>query len=122
MAQGAPHAFGTKIRACREERGWSQARLAGAVAGVNESYVSRIETGSSPPPSRDVVIALASALDLPILDLLVLAGRDVPADHVKPPKGTRPTVEAAIMSDPLLREVERQTLIRVYRSYVEGRQ
>ena len=54
-------AFGECLAAQRHARGLSQAKLAEA-AGIERSYVSRLEGGSR-APSRAMVLALAGALN-----------------------------------------------------------
>jgi transcriptional regulator with XRE-family HTH domain len=73
---GAAHArFGPLLKRLRSGRGMSQERLAGD-AEVSPRHVSFLETGKA-APSREMVLVLASALDLPLRDrnaLLVCAG------------------------------------------------
>lgn len=56
--------FGTLLRAWRRERGESQLSLA-LRAGVSARHLSFIETGRS-RPSREMVLLLGQALDLPL--------------------------------------------------------
>lgn len=73
-ASPAPR-FGALLRSLRAADGASQTRLA-ARAGVSLRHLSFLETGRS-LPSREMVLALADALDLPLRarnDLLVAAG------------------------------------------------
>jgi transcriptional regulator with XRE-family HTH domain len=72
-ARGAP--FGRLLRVWRSARGKSQLALAGD-AGVSTRHLSFVETGRS-SPSRDLVLVLAEALDVPLRDrnlLLEAAG------------------------------------------------
>lgn len=67
--------FGTLLSEARKERKYSQAKLA-AEAGVDGSYVSRIEDGSR-EPSRETVSMFCRVLDLAATDqnrLYVAAG------------------------------------------------
>jgi transcriptional regulator with XRE-family HTH domain len=67
--------FGRRLAELRAERGWSQGRLA-AAANVDQSFVSRLESGNR-LPERDTVLRLLDALDAPALDrehLLAAAG------------------------------------------------
>jgi transcriptional regulator with XRE-family HTH domain len=67
--------FGTQLRAWRSSRRISQEDLA-ARAGVSARHLSFVETGKS-NPSRELVVALAGALDIPLRDrnaLLAAAG------------------------------------------------
>lgn len=67
--------FGPLLRRARSSRGLSQERLA-RDAEVSPRHLSFLETGRA-APSREMVLVLASALDLPLRDrnaLLVAAG------------------------------------------------
>src|SRR5688572_26983950 len=71
MAEG----FGGQLRSWRTSRRMSQEQLA-ARAGVSPRHLSFVENGKS-NPSREVVLALAGALDVPLRDqnaLLAAAG------------------------------------------------
>src|SRR5687768_16761294 len=68
-------AFGGQLRSWRVSRRMSQEALA-ARAGVSSRHLSFVENGKS-NPSREVVLALAGALDVPLRDrnaLLAAAG------------------------------------------------
>ncbi|HEY5926486.1 MAG TPA: helix-turn-helix transcriptional regulator [Kofleriaceae bacterium] len=70
-----PDMFGGQLRAWRLSRRVSQEELAGR-AGVSPRHVSFVENGKS-QPSRDLVLALAGALDIPLRErntLLTAAG------------------------------------------------
>jgi transcriptional regulator with XRE-family HTH domain len=70
-----PSAFGHQLRRWRRLRGSSQLRLA-TEAGVSTRHLSFVETGRS-QPSRDMVLRLAEALDVPLRErntLLAAAG------------------------------------------------
>ncbi|MBI4282896.1 MAG: helix-turn-helix domain-containing protein, partial [Chloroflexi bacterium] len=54
--------FGTRLKELREQAGLSQRELADKV-GVNFSYLSKIESGATPPPSEKVILRLAEVLD-----------------------------------------------------------
>jgi len=72
---GSRHAFGPLLRAHRVTRALSQERLADR-AEVSPRHLSCLETGKA-GPSREMVLVLGSALDLPLRDrndLLVAAG------------------------------------------------
>lgn len=58
--------FGTQLRTHRQSRALSQERLADA-AEVSTRHLSCLETGRA-SPSREMVLVLASALDLPLRD------------------------------------------------------
>lgn len=84
--------FGAALRRLRVARGWSQERLAGD-AEVSTRHLSCLETGRA-SPSREMVLTLGSALDLPLRernDLLHAAGfapvypnTDYEADGLEP--------------------------------------
>lgn len=68
-------AFGVQLRAWRQTRHLSQEELA-ARAGVSTRHLSFVENGRS-QPSRELVLALAGALDVPLRErntLLTAAG------------------------------------------------
>jgi transcriptional regulator with XRE-family HTH domain len=67
--------FPAQLRWWRNRRGWSQLELAGR-AEVSQRHLSFLELGRA-APSRDMVIRLAAALDLPLRQqnaMLVAAG------------------------------------------------
>jgi transcriptional regulator with XRE-family HTH domain len=67
--------FGSHLRWWRKRRGLSQLDLAGA-AGTSQRHVSFLESGRS-QPSREMVLCLAAALDVPLRQqntLLLAAG------------------------------------------------
>jgi len=55
--------FASRLRWWRGRRGWSQLELAGR-AGISQRHLSFLELGRA-SPSRDMVIRLATTLDLP---------------------------------------------------------
>ena len=60
--------FGSVIRRLREERGWSQERLAG-LAELNRSYMGEIERATA-VPSLATASKLAHALEVPLSRLI----------------------------------------------------
>jgi transcriptional regulator with XRE-family HTH domain len=58
--------FGRLLAELRAARGWPQARLASA-AGLDQSFVSRLEAGSR-TPERETVLKLLDALEAPPLE------------------------------------------------------
>ncbi len=62
-----PHVLGSRLRAARLARGWTQTDLAGDVVSVG--YVSRLESGQR-RPNTAILEALASRLDIAIDELL----------------------------------------------------
>jgi transcriptional regulator with XRE-family HTH domain len=86
---------------------------------VSNAYLSQIERGLHQPSLR-VLQAIAEALNIPADTLLAEAGvRSGTA--AERPAGSRGGTEAAIRSDPDLTPEEREALLRIYRSFVEGR-
>lgn len=65
-------AFGRLLRDWRARRGMSQLRLA-TEAGVSPRHLSFVETGRS-QPSREMVLRLAEALDVPLRERNALLG------------------------------------------------
>lgn len=72
--------IGARVRLWRRRRGLSQSALAG-LAGVSQGYVSQIEAGLRGVDRRSTQIALASALDVSVADLL--GQTSDPADPVR---------------------------------------
>ncbi len=67
--------FASELRRWRQRRGWSQLDLAGR-ADISQRHVSFLELGRA-APSRDMVLRLASTLDVPLRQhnaLLIAAG------------------------------------------------
>jgi transcriptional regulator with XRE-family HTH domain len=85
---------------------------------VSNAYLSQIERGLHQPSLR-VLQAIAEALNIPADSLLAAAGLvpQSPDGAERPRTGT----EEAIRSDPDLTAEEREALLRIYRSFVEGR-
>jgi transcriptional regulator with XRE-family HTH domain len=71
--------FGPGLRWWRERRGWSQLELAGA-ADTSQRHLSFLESGRT-GPSREMVLRLAAALDVPLRqqNALMLAAGFAPA-------------------------------------------
>jgi transcriptional regulator with XRE-family HTH domain len=74
-----PSSFGSRLRWWRAHRGFSQLDLAGA-AGTSQRHVSFLESGRA-QPSREMVLRLAVALDVPLRqqNALLLAAGFAPA-------------------------------------------
>ncbi len=69
--------FGQRVRELRKTRGLTQRELAGK-AGISYAYVSKLETGSMPPPRHKVIASLAGILgatDTETDELFGLAGK-----------------------------------------------
>ena len=72
--------FGQYIRQRREELGSNNSkefslRKVATAAGVEPSYLSKIERGLQPPPGEGTIVALARVLDEDADVLLALAGK-----------------------------------------------
>src|SRR3954464_8364192 len=85
---------------------------------VSNAYLSQVERGLHHPSLR-VLQAIAEALNIPADALLAKAG--VGLDDAEGTLAGRGGTEAAIRSDPDLTSEEREALVRVYRSFVDGR-
>ncbi|WP_222264308.1 helix-turn-helix domain-containing protein [Modestobacter marinus] len=85
---------------------------------VSNAYLSQIERGLHQPSLR-VLQAIAKALNIPPDTLLAEAG--LLSKPAGPTAGPRNRTEEAIRSDPDLTAEERDALLRIYRSFVEGR-
>ncbi len=108
-------AFGEFVRAQRRLAQVSQRNLA-RMSGVSDSYLSQIERGNY-QPSPQVVKALARAFGLDPKQLYTMLGfMDGDEQDTRATSG----VEEAIRLDPRLDEAKKDTLIRVYRSFLSG--
>lgn len=88
--------IGTRIAYWRHRRGgMSQSALAG-LAGVSQAYISQVESGHKPVERRRTLVALASALQVTVADLL-----GAPGDPTDPARDTItaviPDIRAAII-------------------------
>ena len=64
-----PRRLKTVLRALREDRGFTMAKLAER-AKVPASYIANLETGKKSNPSLAVLKRLAKALGVPVTELL----------------------------------------------------
>src|SRR6266540_6904951 len=108
-------AFRQALRHTREERGWSQRRLAQEV-GVSHSAIASWERGSNLPESANVV-DLERALALEAGTLARLLGY-MPLETMR---REMTNVLDAIMADPELGQRERELLLTMYRELVRQR-
>jgi transcriptional regulator with XRE-family HTH domain len=72
--------FGRRLRELRRASGLSQRDLAGQ-AGVDFTYLSKLENDRMHPPSAETIAVLARVLQADVDELSVLAGK-VPTDVV----------------------------------------
>ena len=85
---------------------------------VSNAYLSQIERGLHQPSLR-VLQAIAAALHIPADTLMAHAGLgSEPSDDNDDRRGR---TEEAIRADADLKHDEREMLLRVYRSFLEGR-
>ena len=105
-------AFGEFVRAQRKLAQVSQRHLA-KMSGVSDSYLSQLERGNY-RPSPQVVKALAEAFRLEPRQLFMMLGfmDDDAAGSL--------SVEHAIQLDDRLTGDQKESLIRVYRSFIGG--
>lgn len=125
-------ALGAFIRAQRQLADLSLREMA-AMTRISNAYLSQVERGLH-QPSLSVLRAIAEGLGLTTEQLLAKAGwtraesPDGPA-HAPPadaPAGSATgtgttSTEDSIRADPRLTEAQREALLGVYRSFVEGR-
>jgi transcriptional regulator with XRE-family HTH domain len=104
--------LGSFIRAQRELANLSMRQLA-EIAKISNPYLSQVERGLY-KPSADVLKQIAGALHLSAETMYVQAGL---LDDTPAPEGSRDT-EAAIRLDPKLSVDQKDTLIRIYRSFL----
>ncbi|MGG1676886.1 helix-turn-helix domain-containing protein [Neobacillus sp. NRS-1170] len=65
--------FGDRLRRLRKEKGLTIRKLS-ELSGVAHSYLSQVETGKRGIPKVDTLEKIASGLNIPSVDLLMLAG------------------------------------------------
>ena len=70
----AKQAFGSKLKELRRKAGLTQQEIAAKV-GVDATYLSKIENGVMPPPSRGIIILLGEVLRTNKEELIALAGK-----------------------------------------------
>ncbi|MFC1897609.1 helix-turn-helix domain-containing protein [Chloroflexota bacterium] len=73
--------FGKSLRELRKRAGLTQRDLADKV-NISHTYLSKIESGAMPPPSKGILFKLADALSIDRDELLILA-RKIPSDIVE---------------------------------------
>jgi transcriptional regulator with XRE-family HTH domain len=93
--------FGEVLREKRRAAGMSQRQLA-ELAGVDFSYISKLENGRLPAPAADTTARLAACLGCPAEDLFA-AARKMPA-------GMSDTVTGAPAAIRFLQEASRMRL------------
>jgi transcriptional regulator with XRE-family HTH domain len=107
------HNLGAFIRAQRQLANLSLRQMAD-LAHVSNPYLSQLERGLHEPSVR-VLQSIGRALNLSAETLLAHAG--LAGDPVEPAAFD---TAAAIRRDPALSDEQKQALLSVYRSYVQG--
>ncbi|MBG7603203.1 MAG: helix-turn-helix transcriptional regulator [Actinobacteria bacterium] len=101
-------ALGDFIKSQRRLAELSQRELA-RLADLSDAYLSQLERGLHEPSVR-VLNGLADALNLPSDKMLRFLGRDQGNE--------KPSTEAAVATDPLLTDPQKQSMIDVYRAFL----
>ncbi len=104
----------------RREAAQQSIRDLSRIAGISNPYLSQIERGLR-KPSADILQQIAKALQISAETLYVQAGiLDGDAERFSEhnPVVKTDSVEAAIQGDAQLSGVQKETLLSVYRSYV----
>lgn len=111
--------FGEALRTVRREANISQRALADG-AGVDFSYISKLENGHLPAPAADTVVKICEVLGAPPERLLSLAGK-LPTD-VQEAVGSSPAAQQFMRDAQRLRitEVEWRQLSEDLRRLREG--
>ena len=104
--------FGEFIRSQRKLAEMSQRELA-KLADLSDAYLSQLERGLHEPSVR-VLNGLSDALNVPTERLLRFLGRRDDVDS----EAEEITTESAIMLDEALTDVQKQSLLDIYRSFV----
>ena len=110
-------ALGSFIRTQRKLADLSLRELA-ELTEVSNPYLSQLERGLHQPSVR-VLKSIANALNLSAETLLVQAGLLEDGEPDEQPAGS--SVEAAIRTDPVLSDDQKEALINVYRAMVGDR-
>lgn len=103
-------AFGEFIKSQRKLAELSQRELA-KLADLSDAYLSQLERGLHEPSVR-VLHGLSDALNVPTDRLLRFLG-ETPHDSAD-----EQTTESAILLDEQLTDVQKQSLLDIYRSFV----
>lgn len=101
----------------RRELAQQSIRDLSRIAGVSNPYLSQIERGLR-KPSAEILQQIARALHVSAETLYVRAGiLDSDSESAATVDPT-PSVEEAVLSDPHLTQEQKNTLLSVYRTYV----
>lgn len=104
--------LGVFIRAQRRMADLSLREMA-KVAGVSDAYLSQLERGLHQPSVR-VIHAIADALEVSAETMLSQAGLWGEAGQERAPR----TAEQGILADSRLSDEQKQTLLRIYQSFL----
>ena len=112
--------FGTYVRERRErlalERGGFSLRKVAARAGIQPSYLSKIERDQEAPPGEETIKRLAGALEIDPDMLLAMAGkvsRELQAIILQ-----RPELMSQVLQE--LRKLPRHAVLRLVREVRDG--
>ncbi len=108
-------AFGTYLRSQRQLARLTLRELS-ELTHISNPYLSQLERGMHAPSVR-VITALAKALNVSVETLLAQAA-GISGDDVTPEDDSN--TEAAIRNDPKLTDAQKDALLTVYRSFLEG--
>lgn len=106
-------AFGDFIKSQRKLAELSQRELA-KLADLSDAYLSQLERGLHEPSVR-VLHGLSDALNVPADRLLRFLGRNNDDDT---PDDDTVTTEKAILLDDELTDVQKQSLLDIYRGFI----
>ena len=109
MEDDRAHDLGSFIREQRNSARLSLRRLSD-LAGISNPYLSQIERGLR-KPSAEILQQIAKALRISAETLYVRAG-------ILEERAGGDDVPMAVLVDPFLTEDQKQTLLKVYRSFV----
>jgi transcriptional regulator with XRE-family HTH domain len=113
--------LGAFIRAQRQLADLSLREMA-AMTRISNAYLSQVERGLH-QPSLTVLRAIADALGLTTEQLLAKAGwtqAEPPDAPAAAPADPPASTEDIIRADPRLTDAQREALLSVYRSFIEG--
>lgn len=105
--------FGSRLRAIRVSRGWSQAQLA-TRSGVSQLSISRLERGAVAKPNHFGLVGLARALETSVDELTGQTPRPPNPAPVEPERELSPLERAVFRAaDPAKHSVEAFDLARL---------
>ncbi len=97
--------FGELLREKRHAAGLSQRELARR-AGLDFSYISKVENGRQPPPAADTVVQLCSILGAPVDEMLAAVGK-IP-EEVQKKISTSPAAQGFLQEAGLMKLSEEE--------------